>query len=173
MSEQLEAVAEEEKTDLGSRVIVKMKDPRLPGEAEIRDHQLTHLPFRSWCRHCVRGRGIEAAHCKTKGDGGDVPEFHMDFAFPNEETTREKGVEREKGLVVLVVRMRDTKMVMASVVPGKSTGEFMAKRVIAFFRECGHEFSDNPEVGSGAGHNGGRQRDRQNEGEEGSWQDHP
>ena len=49
----MEAVAEEEKTDLGSRVIVKMKDPRLPGEAEIRDHQLTHLPLRSWCRHCV------------------------------------------------------------------------------------------------------------------------
>jgi hypothetical protein len=137
VGEQLEAVAEEEKTDLGSRAIVKMKDPRLPGEAEIRDHQLTHLPFRSWCRHCVRGRGIEAAHRESKGDRGDTPEFHLDFAFPGEESGG-KG----SGLVVLVARMRETKMTMASVVPGKTTGEFMAKRVIAFMRECGHEFSD-------------------------------
>jgi hypothetical protein len=140
VGEQLEAAAEE--AELGSRPVTKMKDPKLPGEAEIREHQLTHLPFRSWCRHCVRGRGIEEAHHKSKGEGGDLPEFSMDFAFPNEET-REKGAEREKeGLVVLVVRMRETKMVMASVVPGKSTGQFMAKRVMAFFRECGHEFSE-------------------------------
>jgi len=27
-----------------------------PSDAEIRAHNLTHLPFRSWCPHCVRGK---------------------------------------------------------------------------------------------------------------------
>ena len=120
MGEQLEAVAEEEKTDLGSRSVVKMKDPKLPSEEEIQEHSLTHLPFRSWCRHCVRGRGVEAAHCKSKGEGGAIPEFSLDFAFPADETNG-KG-EKNSGLVVLVARMCETKMTMASVVPGKTTG---------------------------------------------------
>ena len=25
-------------------------------------HQLTHLPFRSWCDHCVRGKAVDDAH---------------------------------------------------------------------------------------------------------------
>ena len=29
----------------------------LPSEAEVEQHELTHLPFRSWCRHCVRCQG--------------------------------------------------------------------------------------------------------------------
>ena len=24
--------------------------------------QLTHLPFRSWCDHCVRGKAVDDAH---------------------------------------------------------------------------------------------------------------
>ena len=31
--------------------------PVLPSEAEVEQHELTHLPFRSWCRHCVRAKG--------------------------------------------------------------------------------------------------------------------
>ena len=34
----------------------KMHDPKLPTKAEKEAHDMTHLPFRSWCRHCVRGR---------------------------------------------------------------------------------------------------------------------
>ena len=30
-----------------------------PSEAEVEQHELTHLPFRSWCRHCVHDKGKE------------------------------------------------------------------------------------------------------------------
>ena len=33
----------------------KKQDPREPREEEKLEHEKTHLPFRSWCRHCVMG----------------------------------------------------------------------------------------------------------------------
>ena len=129
--------AEEEKEDAaenGMRRCVKMQDPKLPSKAEVEEHELTHLPYRSWCRHCVRGRGKELPHKKSLEDP-TVHEFHFDWSFPGEE----KGGETLK---VMVGRMRGEKMVMSSVHPTKSTGEFMAKRIMAFLRECGCEMVD-------------------------------
>ena len=31
--------------------------PRAPSQLEYEEHMLTHYPYRSWCPHCVRGRG--------------------------------------------------------------------------------------------------------------------
>ena len=42
------------------REVIKMADPRQPSEEERRERNLTHLPFRNWCPHCIRGRGLEA-----------------------------------------------------------------------------------------------------------------
>ena len=30
-------------------------DPGRPTAKEIREHEVCHVPFRAWCRHCVRG----------------------------------------------------------------------------------------------------------------------
>ena len=41
------------------RKITKVHDPELPTEEEVRQHLLCHLPYRSWCHHCIsRGRGV-------------------------------------------------------------------------------------------------------------------
>ena len=32
--------------------------PILPSEAEVESHNVSHLPFRSCCSACVRGRGL-------------------------------------------------------------------------------------------------------------------
>ena len=32
-------------------------DPGAPTAAQVEDHRKTHIPFRSWCRWCVLGRG--------------------------------------------------------------------------------------------------------------------
>ena len=31
--------------------------PNTPTLEEVRQHRLTHYPYRSWCPHCVRGSG--------------------------------------------------------------------------------------------------------------------
>jgi len=39
-----------------------------PSDAEIRAHNLTHLPFRSWCPHCVRGKAVAGVHRRKEQD---------------------------------------------------------------------------------------------------------
>ena len=36
--------------------------PVLPSEAEVEAHNVSLLPFRSWCSACVRGRGLSLGH---------------------------------------------------------------------------------------------------------------
>ena len=34
----------------------------LPSESQVEQLESTHLPFRSWCRHCARAQGKESPH---------------------------------------------------------------------------------------------------------------
>ena len=66
----------------GERVTVKVLDPVKPSQKEIDEHELTHLPFRNWCRECVHGRGVEMPHRARIGDDGDrLMKLNVDFMF--------------------------------------------------------------------------------------------
>ena len=43
-------------TGIGGRMR-SIGDPRLPTQAEVDNHNITHVPYRNWCPHCVRGQG--------------------------------------------------------------------------------------------------------------------
>ena len=55
-------------------------------------HELTHTPFRSWCRACVKGRGVKNAH-RTRGEeekredhaARGVPKIAMDYMYLNDQ----------------------------------------------------------------------------------------
>ena len=32
--------------------------PVQPSAADVAEHRVTHMPYRSWCRQCVAGRGL-------------------------------------------------------------------------------------------------------------------
>ena len=32
--------------------------PTMPSAAEVEEHRISHIPFRSWCRECTMGRGL-------------------------------------------------------------------------------------------------------------------
>ena len=38
--------------------------PTAPSSTEVLLHNLTHLPYRTWCKHCVQGKGKEQQHRK-------------------------------------------------------------------------------------------------------------
>ena len=46
----------EEEEECDERTVKRMQSPLRPTTAEVDDHNLPHFPYRSWCRHCVRGR---------------------------------------------------------------------------------------------------------------------
>ena len=63
-----EEVAEESEEEEGEvRRPRKVLDPKDPSEEKRKEHELTHLPFRNWCRHCIRGRGEESHAGMSRG----------------------------------------------------------------------------------------------------------
>ncbi len=55
--------------------------PQKVSKREVEEHNLTHTPFRAWCRHCVRGRAKNTPHRRSgKDEDGEtkVPRISMD-----------------------------------------------------------------------------------------------
>ena len=121
--------------EAGSRAPVKVADPKLPSAEEVETHNLTHLPCRSWCPHCARGKGKTLDH-RRAGRPRLIPELHVDCCFMGS-----KGDATARWIVV--AKDYEHKCVMASVVPVKgSSHELLAKRIGAFIRELGLEGQD-------------------------------
>ena len=53
-----------ETEDAGQRHPVLVRDPQLPSQIEVDEQNMTHLPFRSWCHHCVRGTAESHPHLR-------------------------------------------------------------------------------------------------------------
>ena len=47
--------------------------PYMPTQSERDDHDLTHATYRSWCEHCVQGRGVDMGHHQV----GDLSLIHI------------------------------------------------------------------------------------------------
>ena len=110
-------------------------DPLLPGQAEVEMHMLSHLPYRSWCPHCVKGRGKEMHHQRQPRDEKGLAEYHLDCCFP--------GDQLGFRLTILVGIERRSGMKMAQVVPTKGiTRNFAARRVVELIEECGDRYVD-------------------------------
>eukprot|EP00973_Karenia_brevis_P095898 12429663-Karenia_brevis.AAC.1 len=55
--------------------------PKGPTEDEYNTHILTHLPYRNWCTHCVRGKKKNPPHNKTRDKKREIPMVSMDYMF--------------------------------------------------------------------------------------------
>ena len=60
----------QEEDEVGERKTTRKLNPRQPSEQERHEHEMTHLPFRSRCRHCTNGRGREE-NCRTAAEERD------------------------------------------------------------------------------------------------------
>ena len=68
------------------------RSPREPTSLERQLHEVTHLPMRSWCRHCMMGRSKDVYHAKL-GEVDDVPRMGMDYMFVSERGVTSKAEE--------------------------------------------------------------------------------
>ena len=57
---------------------VGLKTLYQPSREEIIEHERTHLPFRDWCEHCVRGRAKNDPHQESK-DESTVSKVSWDY----------------------------------------------------------------------------------------------
>lgn len=96
------AARDEAAEDPGEARRVKvLTSPAGPTRKEREEHEVTHLPFRDWCIHCIRGGGIAAPHCAPCGDEHVIPTVSIDFYH--------MGSEDQSVAPMLAVKERKTK----------------------------------------------------------------
>ena len=113
----------EEQEEEGGRPKYKRVEPR-PSQREVDEHMLTHIPFRSWCPHCVRGKSKAAAHRKHDMSDQDIPVISVDYMYM--EPPKE---DKELGMPILVMKDRRTGWIQSSVVPRKGKCAHAIKEV--------------------------------------------
>lgn len=45
-----------------------LASPMKPTAQEVEEHSISHVPYRSWCEHCVRGKARTAGHPSSSGE---------------------------------------------------------------------------------------------------------
>ena len=74
-----------------SAPIVIAKSPSCPTREEIEYHNVTHLPYRSWCPVCVQARGREDDHKRKKVKVEEtIPTIVMDYKSFGQEPSDDK-----------------------------------------------------------------------------------
>ena len=90
-----------------------VRKPYEPKQEEIDEHMLTHVPYRSWCKYCVKARGRADAHKSQERDDRGVTTVHMDYAYLNEDD------ERSERRPILVMKDEASGKIIANMVPKK------------------------------------------------------
>ena len=99
-------------------------DLQQPSEQERIEYEMTRLPFRSWCTRCIKGRTREKHCCTATEEERQVPDLQVENMF--------MGDEKEwKTLAFVVARERATNAVLSTVVPRKSTGDWICRTLMA------------------------------------------
>jgi len=118
-------------------------NPSLPSAAEVEEHRITHLPFRSWCRECIIGKALgEQRSSSSRHAPSKIAVIGVDYFLMTEhgllnrkelmnkypmspEGEEDLATARRDGAITkcVIIRCSATKMIFAHVVPIKGTGE--------------------------------------------------
>ena len=74
--------------------------PIRPSASEVESHMLTHLPFRAWCPHCVRGKSKGRPHNRADVSKHVLPIVAIDYMFMHES----QNAGDESGMPIIVMR---------------------------------------------------------------------
>ena len=140
--------AREEQDERKPKIVTDIKGPT---EWERLVHDLTHIPYRPWCRHCVAGRGKSRYHRRHLEDRrGEVPVISMDYgALGPRETIEHVNYAEDGGdgeqetahdqLVRFVaVKDRVSKAVASVSIPSKGSSDtYVRDKCMQYFEEWG------------------------------------
>ena len=117
------------------RAAHQRRQHRAPTEQEMEEHRGTHLPYRSWCPHCVAGRGPGTQHRKTRAADEKergVASVAVDYCFL-------RNAVGGDYVPVVVMEDYDTRLLAAHVVPAKGADlEWVSKQLVRDLERLGH-----------------------------------
>ena len=97
---------------------------------QVEKHRVTHLPYRSWCPHCLAARRPNSRHLSsTSQSGRTVHIFVADYCF-----TRKP---EEELLTGLVGKLYPNHAIFASICDAKGPDDSVVDRLAEFFRNTG------------------------------------
>ena len=135
ISESRKIILEEEnQEDLSQQAQVPhcLKVPSTPSAAERELHELTHLPFRSWCEVCQRAKGLQGQHKHQSQKKSSV--IQLDHSFY-------KVPGSVQNLKVLTFIETSTSMCGAVIVPDLSANQVGIKALKQFIMVNGFTHS--------------------------------
>ena len=106
-----------------------LRGPNEPSQSELDIHNLTHLPYMSWCPHCVATRRPNVVHVSSKSES-TIPLLVTDYCYVRDSVDQDL-------LTVLVARVFPWKMTFAIAVDVKGRDEAAIKRLAGFIKACG------------------------------------
>ena len=86
--------------------VVKVSEP--PSKEEVEDHMTTHTPFRSWCKHCVRGMAVSSPHTRIEEEEQGITKISLDYMWMEED-------EAKEGMPILLMRHNKRKKIKATI----------------------------------------------------------
>jgi hypothetical protein len=138
--------SEEERQE--GRSVKGMRGPVKPTKAEKEDHERDHIPFRSWCAHCMRGKTKASGH---RGEGDqerrEKPIVSMDYAFlgikKGKDKEERKKLEEEAmkagNTPTLVMFDAEAKGIFTYVVDKKGADDRVCRRVVTDLDNLGYK----------------------------------
>ena len=131
-----EKVPDSDIVELDDDVVVQaaqpLPQPKVPTAAQIAAHNITHLPYRSWCPHCVAARRPNSQHFRasSKSDRAD-PLLVADYCFVRDNVDTDC-------VTVLVARLYPSRSMLATVVDAKGADQNAVARLARFLRDSGY-----------------------------------
>ena len=107
-----------------------LPSPTLPSKKEVEFHNLTHIPYRSWCPFCVAARRKNDAHKSSSGEKRTVPLFCADYCFVRED-------DDDDTLSLCVGRLHPGCATVAIPCESKGHDEYAVHRLRAFLKSEG------------------------------------
>ena len=114
-----------------------MREPYRPSKAEREEHERTHVPFRSWCPHCMRGKSKASGHKSSGAEGSQrsKPIISIDYAYlttagGGSRAEDEEKAEKEGHTPFLVLHDSESKGSYAYVAGRKGINEPLCRRVV-------------------------------------------
>ena len=107
--------------------------PLSPSLEEQAKHNLTHLPFRSWCRHCVMGKALEDPHKRQpKAPDDATPLLRTGYTYITRAGSKTEAT-------CLTVHDSKTNGIYCTLCLSKGNDYFVAKWCDFVLDETGHD----------------------------------
>lgn len=110
-----------------------MPEPCMPCRADVDLHNLTHLPYRSWCKQCVAARrDAEPQKLQNSSATRCLALIEFDYCFP-------RSSADDKFVTVLIARPYPCKSLFSVACDHKSVDPYGTQRLSVVIGESGYQ----------------------------------